>query len=166
MWNENSTLTSRRHSLVLQNFLNSEDGKLQMMIFCSKEIGPQKTVDFGGNYFKTRLVSWQLKVLLHFWGDFPSEREFLWSLQSLPALRAERFGCLPSLPFSEDGMKKIYTFDVCWRDGTVSTEIGRWPKSTPSAWALLAYAVDPTVQRRGQLGLWHRLGLYWKNSFC
>ena len=55
-------------------------------IFCLKEIGLPKTVDFGGNYFKTRQFSCQRKVLLKFCGGFLSERESLQSLRGQPAL--------------------------------------------------------------------------------
>ena len=117
--------------LVLQNLIlktiNFEGNRL----FCRKEIGLPKIVDFGENYFRMRLVSWQLKILLQLWGDFPSEGKSLLSLRSLPVLGAKGFGGLANLPFLEDGMKK-YTFDVHWKENASSAEIRRpQPKNIP-----------------------------------
>ena len=48
---------TRVYFLVLQKPLNSESGRLRRkQIFCLKEIALPKTVDFGGNRFKTRLL--------------------------------------------------------------------------------------------------------------
>ena len=113
-----------------ENLLNSENRRLwKKQISCPKEIGLLKMVNFGGNYFKTRLVSWVLT-----WAEFCFSFAVLciWkrinAKSAKPTSSGSRGLWRPSKPTVFRRWHEKSTRTMCAEKGRRLPKFKRWPK--------------------------------------